>query len=183
MGEWTVAEANLTDGLRMRLHLAAREGELWGASLEDDLHRRSEDEFVWGLGQGETWTRRERRTGSELLEHAAAQVAEYFTGQRLSFDLPLGLQGTPFQVRVWKQLAEIPFGATKSYGDIAECIGQPAAYRAVGNANGRNRLPVIVPCHRVLAAGGKLGGFTGGIRLKRRLLDHEAAVLGKRDAA
>ncbi|MBV9760377.1 MAG: methylated-DNA--[protein]-cysteine S-methyltransferase [Acidobacteriaceae bacterium] len=183
MGEWTEVEAKLTDGLRMRFYAAAREGELWCAAIEDDRHPKGEDEFVWRLGKEETWTRRERGRGSEVLKTAAKQVDEYFAGRRLEFELPLGFKGTQFQVRVWKQLTQIAFGTTKTYGDIAEEIGHPAAFRAVGNANGRNRLPLVAPCHRVVAAGGKLGGFTGGLGLKRRLLDHEAAVLGKRRAA
>jgi O-6-methylguanine DNA methyltransferase len=86
-------------------------------------------------------------------------------------------------VRVWQQLREIPFGSTCTYGELAATIGHPSAFRAVGGANGHNWLPIFVPCHRVLAVGGKLGGFTGGIGLKKRLLAHEAAVLGSRAAA
>lgn len=183
MGEWMEVEGELEDGVRMRFYAAAREGELWHAALADDRHPLSDGEFIRRLGAGEAWARRERGKGSEVLESAAKQVAEYFAGRRLSFDLPLGLKGTPFQMGVWNRLRQIAFGTTKSYGEIAEEIGHPAAYRAVGNANGRNRLPLVVPCHRVLAAGGKLGGFTGGTGLKRRLLDHEAAVLGSRNAA
>ena len=176
-------EGKLADGSRMRLLLAEQDGKLRNASLEDDLHPRSEDEFLWRLGRAHTWVRRKSGSGSETLRRAAAQVADYFSGRRLSFDLPLELRGTSFQLRVWQELTRIPFAETRSYGDIAEQIGQPSAYRAVGNANGKNRIPLIVPCHRVLAAGGKLGGFTGGIGLKKRLLAHEAAVLGKQHAA
>jgi methylated-DNA-[protein]-cysteine S-methyltransferase len=183
MAEWTLVEGKLADGLRMRLLLAEQDGKLCHASLEDDLHPRSEDEFLWRLGSGQTWVRRKSGTGSEALRRGAAQVADYFSGRRLSFDLPLELRGTPFQLRVWQELTRIPFAETRSYGDIAEEIGQPSACRAVGNANGKNRIPLIVPCHRVLAAGGKLGGFTGGIGLKKRLLAHEAAVAGKQHAA
>ena len=110
-------------------------------------------------------------------------MSEYFAGRRLLFEVPLSLRGTAFQVKVWQQLTRIAFGATASYGDIAEVVGHPAAFRAVGTANGRNNLPIFVPCHRVIAAGGKLGGFTGGINLKKRLLAHEAAVLGRRAVA
>src|SRR5579875_840800 len=175
MAEWTVVEGALADGLRMRLYLAEHDGKLWSASLEDDLHATREDEFLWRLGKREAWARRESAACSELLGRAAEQVAEYFAGRRLNFDIGLDFRGTPFQIRVWQELTRIPFGATRSYGDIAQEIGQPTAYRAVGNANGKNRLPLVVPCHRVLAAGGKLGGFTGGIGLKRRLLHHETA--------
>ncbi|HTU46290.1 MAG TPA: methylated-DNA--[protein]-cysteine S-methyltransferase [Bryobacteraceae bacterium] len=183
MAEWMAIEGTLADGLPMRLYLAEHEGKLWSASLEDDVHRRGDDEFVWRLGKREKWVRRESGSASGFLGHAAAQVREYFSGRRFSFDLPVDYKGTAFQIRVWQELTRIPFGATRSYGEIAETIGQPTACRAVGNANGKNRLPLVIPCHRVLAAGGKLGGFTGGIGLKRRLLDHEAAVLGKRNAA
>jgi methylated-DNA-[protein]-cysteine S-methyltransferase len=183
MAEWTVIEGALADALRMRLYLAEHDGKLWSASLEDDLHRRGEDEFEWRLGKQEKWVRREAGRASGLLGCAANQIAEYFSGRRVSFDLPLDFRGTLFQVRVWQELTRIPFGATRSYGQIAETIGQPTACRAVGNANGKNRLPLVIPCHRVLAADGKLGGFTGGIGLKKRLLDHEAAVLGKQHAA
>lgn len=183
MAEWTLVEGSLADGLPMRLFVAEQDGKLCHASLQDDLHPRSEDEFLWRLSTQATWVRRETRQGSELLRHAAAQIAQYFSGRRLSFELPIALCGTRFQVRVWQELTRIPFGQTRSYGDIAEQIGHPAAYRAVGNANGKNRLPLLVPCHRVLAAGGKLGGFTGGIGLKKRLLAHETAVLGKKHAA
>jgi O-6-methylguanine DNA methyltransferase len=183
MAEWTLVEGLLADGLPMRLLVAEQDGKLCQASLEDDLHPRGEDEFLWRLGTEATWVRRERGRGSEVLRHAAAEIAQYFSGRRLSFELPVAFCGTPFQVRVWEELQRIPFGKTRSYADIAEQIGHPAAYRAVGNANGKNRLPLVVPCHRVLAAGGKLGGFTGGIGLKKRLLAHETAVLGKKHAA
>ncbi len=183
MAEWTEIEGTLTDRLRMRLYLAEHNGKLWRASIEDDLHPIPEDEFTWHLGKAETWVRRESGSGSELLRIAAAQIAEFFSGRRLNFDLPLDFSGTAFQNRVWQELVRIPFGATRSYREIAETIGQPTACRAVGNANGKNRLPLVIPCHRVLAADGKLGGFTGGIGLKRRLLDHETAVLGKQYAA
>ncbi len=167
----------------MRMYLAEHEGKLWHASMHDDEHPHTEDEFVWRLGKRLDWKRVGTRAGSDTLSVAAAQVSDYFAGRRVSFDVPLSLRGTPFQVRVWEKLMEIPFGVTRSYGEIAELIKHPAACRAVGSANGRNNLPVFVPCHRVLAAGGKLGGFTGGIGLKKRLLEHEASVLDKRRAA
>lgn len=176
MADWTLVEGELADGLEMRLYLAEHEGKLWAATLSDDHHRRSEDEFLWRLRGVKGWHRCRPGAGSDVLAAAAAQISEYFGGRRIHFDLPLHLRGTPFQVRVWQELMRIPFGATCSYGDIAELIGHPTAFRAVGGANGRNNLPVFVPCHRVLAAGGKLGGFTGGLGLKQRLLAHEAAV-------
>ena len=175
MGHWTWVEGLLTDGLPMRLYLAECDRELWSASLSDSVHPSTEDEFRWRLGNKHEW----KQTGdSETLQDAVQQVNEYFTGERLTFDLPLALRGSPFQVRVWEELRRIPFRSRCSYGDIAEAVGQPGAFRAVGNANGRNNLPLVVPCHRVLAAGGKWGGFTGGLGLKRRLLAHEESVLG-----
>ncbi len=163
----------------MRVYIAERDGKLWTASLHDDLHPVPEMEFEHRLRGPGKWTRCHPQRGSEVLTSAARQIEDYFSGRLMQFQLPLDLHGTAFQVRVWQQLTEIPFAATRSYGEIAESIGHPAACRAVGNANGRNNLPVFVPCHRVLAAGGKLGGFTGGIGLKKRLLDHEAAVVAR----
>jgi O-6-methylguanine DNA methyltransferase len=183
MAEWMAIEGTLADQLRMRLYLVELDGKLWRASLEDDLHPMSEEEFVARRAKEGKWVRPERGSGSELLRRAAVQVKEYFAGRRLNFDLPFAFSGTAFQVRVWQELTRIPFGATRSYRGIAETIGQPTACRAVGNANGKNRLPLLIPCHRVLAADGKLGGFTGGIGLKKRLLEHEATVLGKQHAA
>jgi O-6-methylguanine DNA methyltransferase len=178
MANWAVAEGELADRLPMRLYLAEQEGKLWAASLCDDDYPRSEDEFLWRLRIVTGWRRWRGGAGSDVLADAVAQVSEYFAGRRLQFDLPLHLRGTRFQVQVWEELMRIPFGVTCSYGDLAELIGHPTAFRAVGGANGRNNLPVFIPCHRVLAAGGKLGGFTGGTGLKKRLLAHEAAVLG-----
>jgi methylated-DNA-[protein]-cysteine S-methyltransferase len=183
MAEWIAIDGTLADQVRMRLYLAELDGKLRCASLADDLHPLSEEEFVWRTGTREKWVRREPGSGSELLRRAAAQVEEYFSGRRLNFELPLDFRGTAFQIRVWQELTRIPFGATRSYRDMAEIIGQPTACRAVGNANGKNRLPLLIPCHRVLAADGKLGGFTGGIGLKKRLLEHETAVLGRQHAA
>lgn len=177
MANWTSVEGILADGLPMRLYIAESEGRVCQATLHDDEHVRTEDEFLWRLGRATDWKHCNAGTGPETLSIAVAEVREYFAGKRLSFDVPLEFHGTPFQVRVWQALTHIPFGATCSYAHIAESIGQPGAPRAVGGANGRNRIPVFVPCHRVIAAGGKLGGFTGGLGLKKRLLTHEAAVL------
>ena len=182
MPNWTLVEGRLADGLPMRLYLAEHNGKLCHATLQDDEYPVTEDEFQWRIRADGKCVRCDGG-GSEVLASAAAQVRDYFAGRLFRFDLPLELSGTPFQVSVWKQLTEIPFGITRSYGEIAESIGQPAACRAVGNANGRNKLPVFVPCHRVLAAGGKLGGFTGGIGLKQRLLAHEARWMQRASAA
>src|ERR1700722_6252893 len=106
------------------------------------------------------------------------QLAEYFAGGRQQFDLPLKLAGTPFQQRVWQELVRIPFGTTISYGQLAERVAKPSASRAVGRANGRNPISIIVPCHRVIGADGKLTGYGGGIDKKEWLLEWERRVTG-----
>jgi len=111
---------------------------------------------------------------SPLLDRAERQVREYLAGERRDFDLPIELPGSPFQERVWDALRHIPYGETVSYGELARRVGVPAGSRAVGRANGSNRIAVIVPCHRVIAAGGSLGGYGGGLAAKRFLLDLEA---------
>jgi len=107
---------------------------------------------------------------NSLLRETAAQLRAYFAGRRRDFDLPLVLQGTDFQLRVWRQLLTIPFGETRSYSFVAQAIGRPAAVRAVGSANGANPIPIVVPCHRVIGVNGKLVGYGGGLPLKKRLL-------------
>lgn len=101
------------------------------------------------------------------------QLVEYFAGERTTFDLPLAPRGTPFQLEVWAALRTIPYGATASYADIARAVGRPTAYRAVGAANGANPLSIVVPCHRVIGAGGQLTGYGWGVERKAWLLDHE----------
>lgn len=107
------------------------------------------------------------------LSAAMRQLTEYFEGTRREFDLPLRLQGTVFQTRVWRELTEIPYGQTWSYGQLAKRIDKPSASRAVGLANGRNPISILVPCHRVIGADGSLTGYGGGIERKRWLLVHE----------
>ena len=116
--------------------------------------------------------------GAAPLAEAARQLEEYFAGDRTEFDLPLAPRGTDFQQRVWALLREIPFGETTTYGALAERLGNPRTVRAVGLANGRNPLSIVVPCHRVIGADGSLVGFGGGLERKRALLAHEAAVAG-----
>lgn len=112
-----------------------------------------------------------------ITREAAAQLSEYFAGKRKVFDLPLSPCGTAFEHSVWAELLKIPFGSSKSYGQIAADIGKPRASRAVGNAVGKNPLLIVIPCHRVLAANHKLGGFSAGIENKRYLLSHEGIPL------
>jgi len=115
---------------------------------------------------------------SPVLELAAGQLDEYFAGERTAFDLPLELHGTDFQRQCWLALATIPYGQTVSYGEQARRLGLgPDAARAVGAANGRNPIPIVLPCHRVLGADGSLTGFGGGLPTKRFLLEHEGALL------
>ena len=114
------------------------------------------------------WTRDDDAFG-EL----RAQLGEYFAGTRTDFDLPLNATGSAFQKRVWAALAEIPYGATTSYGKVAAAVGAPDAARAVGLANGQNPIPIVVPCHRVIGADGSLTGYGGGLDAKRWLLAHE----------
>jgi len=108
-----------------------------------------------------------------LIKKAARQFGEYFDGKRKSFNLPLCLRGTDFQIKVWNALQRIPYGKTISYGELAAIIGNPKASRAVGMANNRNPIPIIVPCHRVIGHDGSLTGYAGGLKLKRLLLELE----------
>lgn len=110
---------------------------------------------------------------SQAVGFVREQLDEYFAGQRQVFDLPLRPEGTPFQCQVWNELARIPYAVTISYGELAKRIGHPSAMRAVGAANGRNPIPVILPCHRVIGASGSLTGFGGGLPRKRWLLTME----------
>jgi len=108
-----------------------------------------------------------------VLLEAERQLEEYFAGRRQRFELPLDMRGTPFQKNVWNALLAIPFGEVRSYGELAHKLGKPNASRAVGAANGRNPISIVVPCHRVIGASGKLTGFAGGLETKARLLNHE----------
>ena len=111
-----------------------------------------------------------------LLKEAIKQLNEYLDGKRSSFDLPLEPKGTEFQKKVWNALKEIPFGETRSYGEIAKIIGNEKAARAVGMANNKNPIAIIVPCHRVIGANGKLVGYAGGVDLKEKLLNLEKSL-------
>jgi methylated-DNA-[protein]-cysteine S-methyltransferase len=142
-----------------QLTLVATDGVLSGLYMTQQRHRPPQETF------GEP--------DPEPFGTAIEQLAGYFAGERTEFDLPLALAGTPFQRAVWAQLREIPYGETISYGELAERIGRPTASRAVGLANGRNPISIIVPCHRVVGSGGGLTGYGGGIDRKRHLLDFE----------
>jgi len=110
----------------------------------------------------------------EIFRNASRQLAEYFDGRRRRFKIPLQLRGTPFQMMVWDALLEIPFGVTRSYGELAGRINKRSAVRAVGAAVGRNPVSIIVPCHRVIGSNGSLTGYAGGLERKLALLEHEA---------
>ncbi len=114
-----------------------------------------------------------------VLRETRKQLEAYFAGKLRDFDVPLRLEGTPFRMRVWEQLRQIPYGQVISYGELARRIGQPKAARAVGGANHHNPIAILVPCHRVIASGGALGGYGGGLELKRVLLKLEGADLSQ----
>jgi methylated-DNA-[protein]-cysteine S-methyltransferase len=117
-----------------------------------------------------------RNDSNSLIAETARQLRAYFEGRLRQFDVPLDLQGTDFQKRVWRQLVTIPYGETRSYAQVAAAIGASRAVRATGAANGANPVPIIVPCHRVIGATGRLTGYGGGLPLKKRLLELEGAV-------
>jgi len=118
-----------------------------------------------------------RNPDHPILKTTARQLDEYFSGERSTFDIPLDLEGTRFQVAAWRSLAQIPFGTTTTYGRQAAGLGIPTAARAVGAANGANPVCIVLPCHRVIGSNGSLTGFGGGLPVKQWLLDHEARVL------
>jgi methylated-DNA-[protein]-cysteine S-methyltransferase len=117
------------------------------------------------------------RESKAVLAPYLRELKEYFSGERREFSFPLDLRGTGFQLACWHALLEIPYGETRSYRDIAQAIGHPHAYRAVGMSNNRNPIAIVVPCHRVIASSGSLCGYGGGLDIKRKLLDLEQASL------
>jgi methylated-DNA-[protein]-cysteine S-methyltransferase len=151
------------------LTLVAAGSTLVGLSMSEQRHAPAPESFGEPAAEDD----------SEPLAEAARQLREYFTGQRTEFDLLLAVDGSAFQRRVWAALRDIPYGDTVSYGQLADRIGQPTASRAVGLANGRNPIGIIVPCHRVVGADGSLTGYGGGIERKRYLLAHEQRVTGQ----
>jgi len=125
---------------------------------------------------GKSANLRGKKEANVLTDKAAKQLEEYFCGKRKQFDLPLRPNGTDFQQAVWKALQKIPYGETRSYGQIANLIKKPSACRAVGMANSKNPIWIIIPCHRVIGANGALTGYAGGVGMKKRLLELEKAV-------
>ncbi len=120
-----------------------------------------------------------RHDDSPVLQQARRELEEYAAGTRERFEVPFELEGTHFQCEVWRALFEIPFGQVRTYGEVARALGRPGAARAVGAAAGRNPLPVIIPCHRLVGSGGSLTGFSAGVGVKRKLLELEGAALPK----
>jgi methylated-DNA-[protein]-cysteine S-methyltransferase len=149
------------------LMLVAGDGALAGLYLNE----RAPARVLAAIGTGSD-------AGGEVFAEAGRQLGEYFDGQRQAFDLPLALDGTAFQRTVWEALLGVGYGETVSYGQLADRIGRPTASRAVGLANGRNPVSIIVPCHRVVGSDGSLTGYGGGIPSKRLLLDLEQRVTG-----
>lgn len=114
------------------------------------------------------------RKETEVIKQAKMQLEEYFVGKRKDFNIPLEIKGTEFQEKVWKALLEIPYGETRSYLDIAKAVGNPKASRAVGMANNKNKIMIVIPCHRVIGSNKKLVGYAGGLEVKEKLLKIEA---------
>lgn len=141
------------------------------------LHLTATDDALTGLRFGSGPEDGERDGDHPVLAKVAAELAEYFDGRLRTFTVPLAPAGTAFQLSVWEQLTLIPYGTTVSYGELARRLGSPAASRAVGLANGRNPIAIVVPCHRVIGADGSLTGFGGGMAAKRTLLDLESGTL------
>jgi methylated-DNA-[protein]-cysteine S-methyltransferase len=157
-----VKQHTVTDSPYGPLTLVADDGVLCGLYMVGQRHRPPQESF------GER--------DDSLLDEPKRQLAAYFAGELKEFDLPLRLDGTPFQRGVWEQLCRIPYGEIRSYGELADALGNPKASRAVGLANGKNPIGIIVPCHRVVGANGSLTGYGGGLDRKKRLLDFESGA-------
>jgi methylated-DNA-[protein]-cysteine S-methyltransferase len=151
------------------LTIVAEDGQIRCLYMDLQRHRPDDDE----LGEPDP-----RGRDAELFRAAADQLDSYFAGELTTFDLPLAPLGSEFQQRVWAALQEIPYGETESYGQLAERIGSPGAARAVGLANGKNPIGIVIPCHRVVGSDGSLTGYGGGLDRKRQLLDLELEVSG-----
>ncbi|MFF7467841.1 methylated-DNA--[protein]-cysteine S-methyltransferase [Streptomyces sp. NPDC008092] len=149
----------VTDSPYGPLTLVAEDGTLCGIYMADQRHRPPEEAFG--------------PRDDDLFTETEEQLTAYFAGELKEFTVELRLNGTPFQRSVWEQLCLIPYGETRSYGELAEALGNPQASRAVGLANGKNPVSIIVPCHRVIGANGSLTGYGGGLPRKQRLLDFE----------
>lgn len=160
-------------------HVQSPVGPLLLVASDAGLHAIEFDAVQHPVHRGDDW----HPGDHPLLRAAETQLREYFAGARQAFDLPLAPVGTDFQRRVWQTLGTIPYGQTISYGELAARVGKPSASRAVGAANGRNPLPIVLPCHRVIGANGSLTGFGGGLPVKRFLLELEGALAGQLELA
>lgn len=134
------------------------------------------DGFLVEIAFGKSSEKPYRKEETSIVKSAYRQIEDYLNGKRKSFDLPLKPEGTEFQRLVWAALLDIPHGQTRSYQEVAEKIGRPKAYRAVGLANNKNPLPIIIPCHRVIGKDGKMVGYAGGLDIKEKLLSVEAII-------
>jgi methylated-DNA-[protein]-cysteine S-methyltransferase len=157
---------------KIQYEMTSPVGPLYLVASKDALHglffRKQHMTLVKSLGSS--------TPEEKILSQTVRQLEEYFAGRRKQFDITLDLAGTSFQKRVWKELAQIPFGKTVAYKDIASKIKNPKAVRAVGSANGKNPVSIIIPCHRVIAADGTMGGYGGGINIKQQLLKLEGII-------
>ena len=160
-------------------HVQSPVGSLLLAASDAGLHAVEFDASQHPVHRGDDWLPGDH----PLLRATETQLREYFDGTRHAFDLPLAPEGTDFQQRVWYTLTTIPYGQTISYGELASRVGKPSASRAVGAANGRNPLSIVLPCHRVIGANGSLTGFGGGLPVKRFLLELEGALSGQLELA
>lgn len=173
-GTRTGGEVETTIGTRLgALRLVARDGALIGVYFEGH-------DPAPAIGPG---ARAVARDEEPVLRESARQIDEFLRGARDAFDLPIAAEGTPFQRAVWSALRALPYGARVEYGELARRIGRPRAVRAVGAANAKNPLSIVVPCHRVIGAGGALTGYAGGLERKRWLLALEARALPDRGAS
>ena len=174
-----MARSHSTKALRLQ------DDGLAGGDAQAGCHRRGARRHPVGERPPEAGAseHRGRGPGHPVLVETERQLEEYFAGRRKAFALTLDVAGTPFQRKVWNALLTIPFGETRSYGEIARQIGSPDAVRAVGAANGRNPVSIVAPCHRVIGATGKLTGFAGGLEVKARLLALEGAMLAETEAS
>jgi methylated-DNA-[protein]-cysteine S-methyltransferase len=160
----SVKQHTVIDSPYGALTLVAEDGALCGLYMTGQRHRPPEESF--GVADGGPFP------------EAEEQLTAYFAGELKEFTLDLRLNGTSFQRTVWDELQKIPYGETRTYGELADALGNPTASRAVGLANGRNPIGIIVPCHRVIGASGSLTGYGGGLERKRRLLDFERGAAG-----
>ncbi|MEK6976075.1 MAG: methylated-DNA--[protein]-cysteine S-methyltransferase [Candidatus Thermoplasmatota archaeon] len=155
-------------------HVAAVDGCIVHTALPETTR----DQFVREVASRFPGVAFVERQSEPVLEAAASQLDEYARGKRQDFDIPLRPSGTQFQRAVWDALATIPYGEVRTYAEVARFVGKPAAFRAVGQANHRNPVAPFIPCHRVIASGGGLGGYGGGLLLKKRMLELEGVHLG-----